>query len=149
MGARGPKPTPTAVLKKRGSWRGKINQDEPQYDTAVPECPAFLSEEGKREWNRVAARLFGQGVLTEVDRAALACYCEAWAEFAACCEVEPETEFVAIWVKRKNDAAARIKQFASEFGMTPSARSRVTKTPAADKQNGKAVKEKPNYFKTG
>src|SRR5262245_17317041 len=81
MGRRGPQPTPTEILRLRGSWRAKEREGEVVYSRGRPTCPAFLSREAKAEWRRQMPQLEAAGVLATVDRAVLAAYCEAWAEF--------------------------------------------------------------------
>ncbi len=79
--ARGPAPTPTKLLKVRGSWRAKTRENEPELPVKAPPAPAFLNAEAEREWARQVKHLQTMGVIAEADRALLAFYCQAWAEF--------------------------------------------------------------------
>lgn len=83
MGERGPAPVPTPILKARGSWRGAAREKagEVQFPAGKPTCPSFLSREAKAEWKRQVGVLEEVGVLSAVDRAALAQWCEAWSEW--------------------------------------------------------------------
>ena len=56
-----------------------MSENEPNPEPAIPECPEELSDEAKKEWERVSAELLPMGLLSRVDRAALAGYCQAWA----------------------------------------------------------------------
>src|SRR4029453_5327217 len=56
----------------------KLNKQEPQPEAAIPECPEHLSAEAKPEWEAMSQRLYKAGLLTHLDRAALAAYCQAW-----------------------------------------------------------------------
>lgn len=77
---RGPPRTPTAILKRRGSWRAKTREDEPGGgEQSRPVCPAWLEPEAKKEWRRLIPELAALGVLHRVDRNALALYCTRWA----------------------------------------------------------------------
>lgn len=74
MGARGPAPTPTAVLKLRGSWRADTRPGEPQPTRGRPRCPAWLSPLAKKLWREAAKQLEQMGVLTVADGNCLARY---------------------------------------------------------------------------
>lgn len=57
MGKRGPPPTPTAILKLRGSWRGKSRGEEPDAGEGAPERPEHLSDDAKKVWECVIETL--------------------------------------------------------------------------------------------
>ena len=48
---------------------------------ALPRCPAHLNAVARREWRRLASALHSVRVLTVVDRAALAVYCQAYSRW--------------------------------------------------------------------
>ncbi len=77
MGKRGPKPTPTAVLKLRGSTlvTGRREAAEVQGPAGTPDAPEWLDEEARAAWDRIVPLLEGMGVLTRIDGNALARYC--------------------------------------------------------------------------
>ena len=77
MRGRKPKPTRLKVIAGNPGKR-PLNKSEPEFTPSLPEQPAFLSEEAKLEWDRLAGELYAKGVLTEVDRGALAVCCQAW-----------------------------------------------------------------------
>lgn len=102
----------------------------------MPSCPDWLCDEAKQEWNRVAKILYDSGILTELDRGALAAYCQAYGRWVEC---EKKVDELGGPVK-KNDkgkvsvnyaywgAQSAYKAFlkaATEFGMTPSSRDRI------------------------
>lgn len=132
----GRRPKPTAVKELAGNpGRRPLNPAEPKFEGRAPQCPRNLGEMAKREWRRVAAALEGQGMLTRVDRAALAMYCQTWATW---CKAEEmcETQGDVIettngnliqnpWRGIANRSLRLCQGLAAEFGMTPSARSRV------------------------
>ena len=62
MGKRGPRPTPTAVLRARGSRRADRNPDrlEPEPPPGPPECPAWLNADAKVVWDQMVALLSEQ-----------------------------------------------------------------------------------------
>lgn len=140
MGRRGPPPTPTALKVIRGNpGRRPINDREPQPPRLRPTCPEWLDREARAEWKRVVPLLDKIGLLTKVDRAALAIYCDLWSTYvSARANVE---KFGQVFVQRGDDgsieakespylkiadrAAQRIRSYCQEFGLTPSARGRM------------------------
>lgn len=136
MGKRGPAPLPTNVKLLRGTFRfDRGPQNEPRPEPVVPTCPTWLDREAKREWRRIVGELEAIGLITKIDRAALAAYCQAYAEWW---EMEREIKlhgrtqvtengYVAQRpeVGIRNKALERMRQFLREFGMTPSSRTRI------------------------
>jgi len=119
--------------------------------------PRDLPAAAAREWRRILPELRQLGVLSSIDRAALAGYCHAYARwFEAEKEVKrlgivveesivrydreaEESEIVGYRYKKNpavtiSETAMKImKAFLVEFGMTPSSRSRVRiEKPAGD-----------------
>ncbi len=79
MSVRGAKPLPTHIKVMRGTQRSdRLNRNEPKVRPEIPPCPKHLGAEAKREWRRVSKELAGMGLLTSIDRPALALYCDAW-----------------------------------------------------------------------
>ena len=75
---RGRKPKPTYLLLDGNPGRQRPNSSEPELARRAPTCPSHLCPPAKAEWKRLAARLTGLRILTELDRAALAAYCQAY-----------------------------------------------------------------------
>jgi len=137
----GPPPTPTKTLEARGSWRAKIRDKEPRPEVERPNCPAILKGEARREWVRQVKELHRLGLLAKMDRAVLACYCEAWGEFCAAAEyVEKNGRTFLLgeipklhpMVKVKNAAAERVLRLAAQFGFSPAARARLQAPETTD-----------------
>lgn len=138
----GRKPKPTALKKLDGNpGKRSLNVNEPKPGIKKPTCPAHLVGEARKEWNRMVKLLLGLRLLTEIDRAALAGYCQAWARWIEA-EGKIRTEGMTIetdkgnliqspYVGIANQAMKQMRAFLIEFGMTPSSRSRVS-TPATD-----------------
>jgi phage terminase small subunit len=56
-----------------------VNRAEPKPASGgLPTTPGELADEAKIEWRRVAQALHRLGLLTRVDRAALAAYCQVY-----------------------------------------------------------------------
>ena len=146
---RGRKPRPTHLKLVTGNpGKRALNHDEPQLAAGLPAPPPELSEDAQTEWRRVAARLRKAGMLTTLDRAALAAYCQAFGRWrqaeralAKMAELDPTTGGLLIKTKEgnaiqnplvgvANKAMADMVRYATEFGMTPSARSRIQTDPS-------------------
>ena len=52
-----------------------------QPEIEIPQCPQWLWPEAKKEWRRIAPELERYGLLSKLDRAALALYVQAWARY--------------------------------------------------------------------
>ena len=59
-----------------------LNKDEPRPEANIPECPPELGPLAKQEWDRLVGELAALRLLTNLDRAALAAYCGAYALWA-------------------------------------------------------------------
>ena len=78
----GRKPKPTALKKLEGNpGKRKLNTKEPVPAKGMPECPKWLLPEAKEEWKRLCQKLSDMGVLTEIDMAAFAAYCQSYARW--------------------------------------------------------------------
>lgn len=143
---KGRKPTPTATLAARGSWRANLRSAEPMAPAGIPECPDDLQGEARAEWFRLSAILSGMGVLTLAERGALVCYCRAWARMtkaAAKLEVEGEVisspsgyQIQSPWLAIHNKALEQVVKLLAEFGLTPASRTRVkTVAPSSPTNN--------------
>ena len=140
----GRKPKPTAVKKLEGNpGKRKLNDKEPMPVKGMPTCPAWLMPEAKTEWKRLAKILSEMGVLTEVDRTAFASYCQSYARWKEAQEhIDEEGSTFATdkgyqqqtpWVGIANTNQKLMLQAAAEFGLTPSARSRIMAASGAIK----------------
>lgn len=136
MGARGPAPLPTAVKQLRGNpGKRKLNEKEPRPG-GKPSAPRWMTAEAKRQWRRLAPQLHAAGLLTELDGLGLAMLCEAVGQYIEGKELVEREGAVAISdngnvyqhpaVGLMKSARAEILKWAREFGMTPSARSRIS-----------------------
>lgn len=137
---RGRKPKPTAVKKLTGNpGKRKLACDEPEFAPGAGAPPAHLDDEAKREWFRIAGELAPAGVLTQADRAALAVYCQVWARWMQAeyelvkhgyTELSPNGYLMpSPWLAICNKAIEQLRAFASEFGLTPSSRTRIHVAP--------------------
>ena len=142
----GRKPKPTALKRLEGyPVKSQLNEYEPQPGKKAPKCPLWLDTEAKKEWRRTAKQLEDLGILTEVDMAAFAGYCQAYARWK---EAE---EFISrhgtivktpsgYWqqVPQVSIAQTYLKimhKFCEQFGLTPSARSRMITEKASEAED--------------
>ena len=129
MGARGVPPVPTAILRARGSWRAKINRKEPTGH-GTPRCPAWLDSDAKAAWKALIPMLKRLGVLATADAFAIARYCDMLVEYkrlavhvAECGSVSADR--ISAEAKHKGELADKLLRLEQNFGLTPSARSRI------------------------
>jgi P27 family predicted phage terminase small subunit len=136
MATRGRKPKPTALKVLEGNpGKRPLNDKEPQPERKAPRCPSWLEPEAKKEWKRMAKTLEAIGVLTQVDKAAFAGYCQAYARWKEAEEFLSKHGTIfktpSGYIQQVPQVAiARnylqiMKDFCSEFGLTPAARTRI------------------------
>ena len=140
---RGRRPLPTELKVLQGTQRAdRMNRNEPKPRVAIPQCPSHLSGEAKREWRRMARDLAQLGLLSRIDRGALALYCQAWGRWV---EAEEALKRHGTMVKSPNGfpmqspylavankAMEQMRAMLTEFGMSPSSRTRVHGTAVID-----------------
>lgn len=133
---RGRKPKPTALKLLEGNpGKRPINGREPRPPNAKPTCPSHLSPTAKAEWKRLADALNQIGLLTQVDRAALAAYCQAYGRWVEAEKKLAETPTilkmpsgyiqVSPWLTISNKQLDLMARYMTELGLTPSSRSRL------------------------
>ena len=137
MGKRGPRPLPTRlhILHGNPSKLNLKNRNEPQPEFGVPELPTILAGEALLEWHRITAELLALGLVTKVDRAALAAYCQAWGRWIEAEEHLKNEPIVfkspsgypvlSPWWIIASKAMEQMRSFLTEFGLSPASRSRV------------------------
>ena len=138
---KGRKPAPNHLKLVRGNpGRRPLNAAEPKVRRARPSAPEHMSDRAREAWGYVSGLLDRMGILSEVDALALELLCEAYADYlGARAEIKAfgsETYATETAngdkmyrshpaVAQRNDADRRIRGWLAEFGMTPSARTRV------------------------
>ena len=151
MGNRGPKPQPAMLKLLRGNpGRRAIDlSDGVHPEVAIPAMPRWLCAEARVEWKRIVPELQLLGLLTRLDRAALAIYCQSFGRLvqveyaigAHQAELAAKGELVAhalvqttptgfaredVLSKMAADLRIQVDRFLTAFGLSPSSRSRVT-----------------------
>ena len=146
MGRRGPAGKPTVLRLLDGDRADRINTNEPVPIAELPVCPDDASPEVREIWDYTVEHLDAMGIAKAADRDALFCYCQAVVVHHKASLLLSQSPVLikgtmgglvrnpALSIQR--DAAYTVRQFAQEFGLTPSARSRVTAETDDDAGDG-------------
>lgn len=153
MGARGPKPLPSNVRAFTGSGHRPLRAadlaDGVHPAVCMPPMPRHMSAEASKEWRRITPLLLEINLLSQIDRAALTLYCRAWgrleqveraisAKQKQLLDAGQDPTEALFWTTptgfQRESALARqaaelgqqVDRYLASFGMSPSARSRVT-----------------------
>ena len=138
MAQRGRKPKPTAVKVLEGNpGKRSLNTNEPKPVKKAPRCPAWLEDEAKQ--------MEQLGILTEIDMAAFAGYCQAYARWKEAEEFITQHGTIVktpsgYWQQVPQVSIAQtylkiMNKFCEQFGLTPSARSRIVTDNGDDKES--------------
>lgn len=137
---------PTALKVLRGNpGRRPLPPHEPQPPAGDPKAPGWLRSRARGFWRRLLPTVQVMRVMTVADDQALALLCDALAEYVDCrrvvrergavCQVETKRGLVERprpEVAMAQDAWRRAQRMLMEFGLTPSARTRVHAAPAQE-----------------
>lgn len=158
MRGRKPKPTNLKILEGNPGQR-RLNKNEPQPKSKRPRCPAWLSDEAKKEWRRIAPELYRLGMLTIFDEAEVIAYCVYRGDFE---HFEKRAQSTGRTystrggkgkgkgkpkskgkyrqqtpeVSMRNKAFENMHKICTEFGFTPSARGRMSIPGVAEPDDG-------------
>jgi P27 family predicted phage terminase small subunit len=141
---RGRKPKPTRLKLITGNpGKRPLNAREPKPAIRVPTCPAHLNPSAKAEWKRLARQMHVLGMISELDRAALAAYCQAYGRWAEAERKLKETPMLlklpsgiiqqSPWLAIANKQLELMSKFMSELGLSPVSRTRVEVKPLGPK----------------
>lgn len=138
---KGRKPLPTQMKIVRGNpGKRSLNASEPKAKRGQPPRPSFLGRRGNEAWVEISALLDDMKVLTLADGPALALLCATYDDYREARDVVDEhgmtyestndlTGTTTIRARPEvaimSDAAKRLRMLLVEFGLTPSARSRL------------------------
>jgi len=130
---RGRKPKPPGLSTRQ------LRQYDGGPPARLPACPPHVQGEARKEWFRLGRKLLEFGLVTEIDKTALAVYCQAWGRWL---EAEEQlTRFGTVikspngypiqspYLPIANKAMEQMTKILVEFGMSPSSRSRVSQAP--------------------
>ena len=156
MGRRGPAPKPVTVHELNGNPGKRSLKNKPRPEAQAPRCPKSLTPDATRVWKRIVPQLERMGVLATVDRDALVAYCRTFARWEAAedflekhGEVYPirdesgkvryMQQFPQVSISR--NLLQMLRSYQQEFGLTPSARSRI-EIPWPKPRSHNGVKDK-------
>jgi P27 family predicted phage terminase small subunit len=134
---RGRKPTPGNIVRLLGNPGKRRIKDGLQAPPAKPEPPEHLTPGARAEWTRITAALSTLGILSGLDMAAVAGYCSSYARWIEA-EQKLQTEGLVfkspkatltrpnVYVQIANAALQMMLRFATELGLTPAARMRIS-----------------------
>lgn len=137
MMTKGRKPIPTAlhILRGNPSKKNLDGLNEPTSKVEVPRTPPLLSPIAKKHFPKIAKQLADAKIMTKLDTDALAMYCEAYAKWYAANEELKTCDWITLtdngypmqspWLTVSNQAFNQMKAMLTEFGLTPSSRTRV------------------------
>ena len=134
---RGRKPQPTAIRRARGDpGKARLQPCRATAAEGSAGLPASSLQVARAEWDRVAETLHEIGVLTKIDRAALAAYCQSYGRWVEAEEQMRKTPAMlktpsgyvqqSPWMSLANKQLELMGRYMTELGMTPAARSRVS-----------------------
>ena len=143
MAKPGKKPLPTALKIVRGTDQpSRVRKDEPKPAIDSIKPPEGMSTVALKQWDIVLPQLQEAKIVSNMDAHALALYCEAYATWV---DANKWIQKKGAVVKSKNGflvqspffhvatkAYDQMKAMLIEFGMTPSARTRIGKVPDTD-----------------
>ncbi len=146
MGRRGPPPKPAHLKMLEGNpCKRPLPAPGPRPRRDRVSCPDWLLPEAKAEWKRLAPELERLELLTPLDRAAFAGYCQSYGHW-----LEAETvlrkqgrlyvtpsgrvrERPEVEIARKS--LQLMRALAVEFGLSPTARARLSLPAAIDHED--------------
>jgi len=133
---RGRKPLPTHIKLVKGTTRvDRLNPNELKPPLVIPAPPTHLDDQEKAKFVALAEMLVCHGLLTELDVGAVARYAVVWRRWLkAEAEIKQSGHMIETTngnltinphLLVSNRCMAQMSQIESEFGLTPSARSRI------------------------
>lgn len=131
-----PKPTPTAVLASRGSWRAQTREGEPTPALATAKPPKDLPADARKVWKTLAPGLIATGVLTAADVLSFSRYCRllvAWGTAMTAVETGATRENVLTLAKLDE----MVRKLEAGFGLNPSERTGIRTEQAPETGKGR------------
>lgn len=154
MGQRGAPKKPSEVEKLHGNPSKRPIKEEIKIEKPkeIPKPPMFLDTTAKKEWKRLAPKIYEVGILTDADIASFAAYCDSYSTWVAATKamqaLKPTKSSPAVFtfetdkgyqqqipeIGIANKAKEQMLKFAREFGLTPSSRIENIDAPKSENQ---------------
>lgn len=142
MAGRPRKPTAIRLLEGNRS-KTPLPQNEPKPAPIAPECPKWLLAEAKKEWQRLCPELEAMGLLTRIDMAVFAAYCQSYARWkqaeAAMGRAVKKGAEPNGWENAARQRQKEMVACAKEFGFTPVSRTKVSVSKQAEDDEFEAL----------
>jgi phage terminase small subunit len=134
MTARKPRALRLLEGGKRGEGTdsgGRPIAPTPPFRRGVGEAPASVRADpvALDEWDRIVGSMERLDLLKHEDRASVAAYCLAWADYAHAVDLYREERSPRAW-KIRTDADRALHRWVRELGFSPSAESIWERQPA-------------------
>lgn len=133
---RGPRPEPTNLKLLKGNPGRRPIRPEPKPTPKAPRMPDWLPEPAQKRWKELAPELEKVGLLTAADGEALSFTLMSWWTAVEAAKVLIGEGLLTEDSKGQihkhpahqiyRDCSAGFRQWCAEFGLTPSARTRLT-----------------------
>lgn len=138
-----------AEKTKRGAAE-KVMGEAPPIKTAPP---AWLDETAKKEWRRLIKECKAMGILSTLDMGAMAICCDAYSKYMAATLKINDTTLVGTHTNKSGAKNLVInpfvmvaqkysdtyKKYATDLGLTPAARMRITTTYSAEPERDELI----------
>ena len=121
------KPTKLKILEGNPGKR-RLPQNEPNPTPAIPSCPSYIKGVARKEWKLITPELYILGILTKIDRMALAGYCIACGQLA-------EVEHELAKMKKSNRELSKLKR------KNPNLKTQLSNGLVSITSNGNAIME--------
>ena len=151
MGARGPKPLPSALKQQRGTYRADRAAACEAQPIGKPKPSAWLKQnpDALNEFRRLVRELSALGLIGSIDTNALTRYCVLWVRWRQAEDMvkkggdtfvlkgddgKVKTIMPSPHVSIARQLSEQLGRIEAEFGMNPSSRSRIEVAPPAPPQ---------------
>jgi P27 family predicted phage terminase small subunit len=133
------RPAKLKLVEGRGNGKdqaGRAIIEPPPFVRLPPEAPEWLGDEARELWEKTVPELARLELLKPVDGPALTAYCLAWQRLRQAQQMIDESEFGILSMTSQGmgrnpavivlEAASKeLRAWASEFGLTPAAESKL------------------------
>jgi len=127
---------------------------EPQPKERMPRCPKHLDKEARKEWKRAGKILLSIGLMTDLDMAVLAGYCDAFSQWAEATEKVHEAGLVYKksdgtpglnpYLRVAREAYDRMMKAAVLLGLSPSSRASLKVEKPKPKSKTETFRDRKN-----
>lgn len=141
---RGRKKLPTEIKQLKGTFRSDREIKDAMKPTKIidlPYPPEYLNEDAKKEWYVIIKEYHKLGMISKLDLGILGLYCNEISIYIEMTNKLRDKDRVMVfknpdgsikyaaqvpYQKIANDALAKALKIASEFGLTPSSRTKIS-----------------------